>query len=155
MICALAPSLTVLVFGRIVQGVGGAAIPALAIVSVARVLPPGERGAGIGLIGSSLGAAAAIGPVVGGLVGQFLGWRALFVGTLVLALVLIPFARRVLPNGASEEEQRFDLIGGMLLGLAAENLALYSGIGYTEYDRRSRGDFSLVYMRKHLGWDAI
>ena len=31
-----------------------------------------------------------------------------------------------------------------------ENLALYSRIGYVEYDRRSQGDFSLVYMRKHL-----
>ena len=32
-----------------------------------------------------------------------------------------------------------------------ENLALYSRIGYAEYDRRSQGEFSLVYMRKHLG----
>ena len=32
-----------------------------------------------------------------------------------------------------------------------ENLAIYSRIGYVEYDRRSHGDFSLVYMRKHLG----
>ena len=32
-----------------------------------------------------------------------------------------------------------------------ENLALYSRIGYIEYDRRSQGEFSLVYMRKHLG----
>jgi len=31
-----------------------------------------------------------------------------------------------------------------------ENLALYSRIGYIEYDRRSQGDFSLVYMRKDL-----
>lgn len=31
-----------------------------------------------------------------------------------------------------------------------ENLALYARIGYIEYDRRSQGDFSLVYMRKHL-----
>jgi ribosomal protein S18 acetylase RimI-like enzyme len=31
-----------------------------------------------------------------------------------------------------------------------ENLALYSRIGYVEYDRRSQGEFSLVYMRKHL-----
>jgi ribosomal protein S18 acetylase RimI-like enzyme len=34
-----------------------------------------------------------------------------------------------------------------------ENLALYSRIGYVEYDRRSQGDFSRVYMRKHLGRD--
>jgi ribosomal protein S18 acetylase RimI-like enzyme len=33
----------------------------------------------------------------------------------------------------------------------AENLALYSRIGYVEYDRRSQGTFSLVYMWKHLG----
>lgn len=71
MICALAPSLAWLVSGRIVQGVGGAAIPALAIVSVARVLPAGERGAGIGLIGSSLGAAAAVGTVLGAWSGSF------------------------------------------------------------------------------------
>jgi GNAT superfamily N-acetyltransferase len=32
-----------------------------------------------------------------------------------------------------------------------ENLALYSSIGYVEYDRRSQGEFSLVYMRKYLG----
>jgi MFS transporter, DHA2 family, metal-tetracycline-proton antiporter len=119
LICALAPSLAWLVFGRLVQGIGGAAVPALAIVSVAKVLPAGERGAGIGLIGASLGTAAAIGPVLGGVVGQYLGWRALFVGTLALALVLIPFARRVLPVGGSEDERAFDLVGGALLGLAA------------------------------------
>ncbi len=118
-ICAVAPSLAWLVLGRVVQGIGGAAIPALATETRARVLPAGERGAGIGLIGSSLGVAAATGPVLGGVVGQFLGWRALFVGTLVLALALIPFARRVLPNERSAEERRFDVLGGALFGLGA------------------------------------
>jgi hypothetical protein len=32
-----------------------------------------------------------------------------------------------------------------------ENLALYARKGYVEFDRRSQGDFALVYMRKHLG----
>src|SRR5215210_4964961 len=76
LVCALAPSLVVLVLGRLLQGIGGA-------------------------------------------VGQFLGWRALFLGSLVLMLLLFPFARRVLPNGGSEDERRFDLIGGALLGLGA------------------------------------
>jgi DHA2 family metal-tetracycline-proton antiporter-like MFS transporter/DHA2 family florfenicol/chloramphenicol resistance protein-like MFS transporter len=119
LICAFAPSLAVLVLGRTVQGIGGAAVPALALVAVAKVLPPGERGGAMGLVASSVGIGAAVGPVVGGAVGQLLGWRALFVGTLVLMLLLIPFARRVLPNGGSTDERRFDLIGGVLLGLGA------------------------------------
>ena len=85
---------------------------------MAKALPAGERGAGIGMIGASLGAAASIDPVLGGAVGQFLGWRALFVGTLALALVLIPFARPVRLDGASAGERAFDLTGGALLGLA-------------------------------------
>src|ERR687897_3409236 len=106
LICALAPSLTVLVLGRIVQGIGGAAVPALALVAVAKVLPKGERGGAMGLVASSVGIGAAVGPVVGGAVGQLLGWRALFVGSLVLMLALIPIVRRVLPNGGSVDEKR-------------------------------------------------
>src|SRR5215210_4515307 len=41
--CALAPNLLFLVFGRIMQAAGGAAVPALASASVAKVLPPGRR----------------------------------------------------------------------------------------------------------------
>jgi DHA2 family metal-tetracycline-proton antiporter-like MFS transporter/DHA2 family florfenicol/chloramphenicol resistance protein-like MFS transporter len=86
---------------------------------VAKVLPPGKRGGALGLVASSVGIGAAVGPIAGGAVGQLFGWRALFVGSIVLMLLLIPFARRVLPNGGSEDERRFDLIGGVLLGLGA------------------------------------
>ena len=119
LVCALAPNLPVLVAGRIVQGIGGAAVPALATVSVAKVLPPGERGGALGLVASSVGVGSAVGPVAGGLVGQLAGWRQLFVGTLVLMLLLIPLALRVLPREASEDRRRFDLLGGVLLGLGA------------------------------------
>ncbi len=119
LICALAPNFAVLVLGRVVQGIGGAAVPALASVAVAKVLPPGRRGSALGLVASSVGVGAAVGPIAGGAVGQLFGWRALFYGSLVLMLALIPVARRVLPNGGSEGERRFDLIGGVLLGLAA------------------------------------
>lgn len=119
LICALAPSLTVLVLGRLVQGIGGAAVPALASVTVAKVLPAGERGGALGLVASSVGVGSVVGPILGGVFGQIVGWRALFAGTLVLMLLLIPLARRVLPNGGSKDERRFDLIGGVLLGLGA------------------------------------
>ena len=73
LLCAWAPSLVALVFGRVVQGVGGAAIPALSSVSVTKILPAGERGAALGLIVSSVGIGAAIGPILGGVVGALAG----------------------------------------------------------------------------------
>jgi MFS transporter, DHA2 family, metal-tetracycline-proton antiporter len=119
LICALAPNLAVLVLGRVLQGIGGAAVPALALVAVAKVLPPGKRGGALGLVAASVGVGAAVGPIAGGAVGQLAGWRVLFVGSLVLTLLLVPFARHVLPNGGSKDERRFDLAGGVLLGLGA------------------------------------
>ena len=118
LVCAVAPSLPLLVFGRVVQAIGDAAIPALAGVAVAKVLPAGRRGAALGLIVSSVGIGAAVGPIVGGFVEQFFGWHVLFYGVLVMALALIPGSVRVLPD-ESEGGRAFDLLGGVLLGLAS------------------------------------
>ena len=129
LVCALAPSLPVLVAGRMVQAAGGAAIPALSSTAVAKLLPPGERGASLGLIVSSVGVGGAIGPVVGGAVVGLAGWHALFYGTLLLGLLLLPAALRVLPDTVSEKpSSSFDLPGGALLALAA-GLSLF---GVTE-----------------------
>ncbi|HET7480753.1 MAG TPA: MFS transporter [Rubrobacteraceae bacterium] len=124
LLCAWAPSLGTLVFGRIVQGAGGAAIPALSSVSIAKVLPPGERGSALGLIVSSVGIGASVGPIVGGAVAALAGWHYLFIGTLLLTLALLPAALYVLPDDSPEGSRGFDLPGGVLLGLAA-GLFLY------------------------------
>ncbi len=119
LVCVLAPTLWALVLGRIVQGAGGAAIPALSSVSVARILPPGERGSALGLIVSSVGIGGAVGPIVGGAIGALAGWHYLFIGTLLLTIALIPAAMYVLPVDGPEDAHGFDLPGGILLGLAA------------------------------------
>lgn len=124
LLCAWAPSLATLVFGRIVQGAGGAAIPALSSVVVTKILPPGERGSALGLIVSSVGIGAAVGPIVGGAVAALAGWHYLFIGTLLLTLALLPAVLYVLPDDRPEEARGFDLPGGILLGLAA-GLFLY------------------------------
>ena len=127
--CALAPSLLLLVGGRIVQAAGAGAIPALASASVAKLLPPGERGGALGLISSSVGIGAAVGPVAGGALVQFAGWHALFYGTLTLGLVLLVGALYVLPDSrAADTGKSFDLPGGLLLAAGA-GLALF---GVTE-----------------------
>lgn len=119
LLSALAPNLGFLVAGRIVQAVGGAAIPALGTVAVTKALPAGERGAALGLITSSVGIGAAVGPVVGGLVEELASWHYLFLGSMALAAVLIPLSLRVIPRGDRVEGASFDVLGGVLLGLAA------------------------------------
>ena len=130
--CALAPTLPLLVGARILQAVGASAIPALGFASVAKALPPGERGTALGLLSSSVGIGAAIGPVVGGAVAGLTGWQVLFYATLVFALVLVPLALRVLPGapeggappGLLAAIHHFDVPGGLALALSA-GLALF------------------------------
>lgn len=123
--CAVAPSLLVLVFGRVMQAAGAGAIPALSTTSVAKLLPPGQRGSALGLIVSSVGVGAAVGPIIGGAAIQFAGWHVLFYGVLALGLILLAGALLVLPDTPPEAAGKsFDLPGGVLLALCA-GLALF------------------------------
>ncbi|QNP75226.1 MFS transporter [Streptomyces roseirectus] len=119
LICAVSPNLAVLVTGRIVTGIGAAAIPVLAIIAVTRLLPPEKRGMGIGVVSAGAGVGTAAGPTVGGGIGQLLGWPALFWIMLVVSLLLLPAAWRVLPDEAPDGGGKIDLPGGVLLGLGA------------------------------------
>ncbi|MFI9787086.1 MFS transporter [Kitasatospora sp. NPDC051984] len=118
LICALSPNLAVLVAGRIVTGIGAAAIPVLSVIAVTTLLPPERRGAGIGVVSAGAGVGTAAGPALGGGIGEALGWPALFWITLVVSLLLVP-ALRVLPDEAPQGSGRLDLPGGVLLGLGA------------------------------------
>lgn len=119
LICALSPALLVLVAGRIVTGIGAAAVPVLAIIAVTRLLPASERAVGIGVVSAAAGIGTAAGPALGGGIGQLLGWPALFWIMLVLALLLLLPVVRVLPDAAPAGDERLDLAGGALLGLGA------------------------------------
>lgn len=119
LIAALAPTFPLLIAGLIVQASGGAALATLALVVISRVFPVKERGSALGVVGAMVGAGQAVGPIAGGTIGEIFGWRGLFVGPMVLMLLLIPIARRILPNDTATDERRFDILGGLLLGLGA------------------------------------
>jgi DHA2 family metal-tetracycline-proton antiporter-like MFS transporter/DHA2 family florfenicol/chloramphenicol resistance protein-like MFS transporter len=129
-ISATAPSLAVLIIGRLIQGAGGAAIPAMALVLIARTVPEERRGQAMGVMGSAVGAGSAIGPFAGGYLGELVGWRWLFIVPFVVSMALVPIVRKAIPDTRGAPGGSFDLAGGVLLGTAI-GLAL---LGITRSD---------------------
>ena len=115
--CGLAPGYPTLMVGRVVQGVGAAAVVALGPTAVSLAYAPERRGSAIGMIGAAVGVGITLGPVAGGLITDSLGWRYLFsAGALFGALAL--FARKALPRGEVAAGGGFDWPGGLLVGVA-------------------------------------
>src|SRR5881275_1777551 len=79
LLCALSPDPTFLNLSRALQGVGGAAMFAVSLALVAQEFPAGrERGTAMGIYGSTIGVAVAIGPLLGGALTDALGWQSVF-----------------------------------------------------------------------------
>jgi EmrB/QacA subfamily drug resistance transporter len=91
--CALAPSVGVLIAARATQGVGAALVMPLALALMNAAFPPERRGWATGIYGGVTGLAATLGPVIGGVLTQTIGWEWVFwlnvpIGVLAIPLVL-------------------------------------------------------------------
>ena len=95
-LCAFAPSLPWLVAARLLQGLGGAAIMALAIALLRQVVPHGQLGAAIGWNALAVALSSAAGPMIGAAILAFGSWPWLFALNLPLG-VLVLLASRALP----------------------------------------------------------
>jgi MFS family permease len=80
----LAPSMPILVAARFVQGLGGGTVPPIAYVAIGRSLPEGLRARMFATMSTAWILPGVIGPAIAGAVGQWLGWRAVFLGILPL-----------------------------------------------------------------------
>src|SRR6266576_701 len=104
LLCALAPDPTFLNLARGLQGVGGAIMFAVSLALVAQEFPAGrERGMAMGIYGATIGIAVAIGPLVGGLLTEGLGWESVFllnvpIGVAAVAITYWKVAESRDPN---------------------------------------------------------
>ncbi len=112
-----------LIFARLLQASGGAAIPALAMLAATRYFPPEMRGRVLGIIAATVAFAMGVGPILGGFITKTFDWRYLFLITLVTALT-IPFFRRRLPR-EPVCPVAFDGWGLLLMGGAVVSLLVF------------------------------
>jgi EmrB/QacA subfamily drug resistance transporter len=131
-LCAVAPSLGVLIAVRALQGLGAAAMMAMTMALVGQAVPTARTGRAMGLLGTTSAIGTALGPSLGGLLIGSLGWQAIFLINLPLGVLAAGLAWRYLPRDAVSGKASFDVPGSLLLaiGLAAYSLAMTLGRGY-------------------------
>ena len=113
---ALAPNLWVLISFRVLQAVAGALIVPNGAAFILEVVPEERRGARFGPIGAAVALAAALGPLLGGVLIEAAGWRAIFYVNLLLVLPALAIGLRWLPPGvAAAVRSQFDVTGAFML----------------------------------------
>ncbi|CAL9417230.1 Multidrug resistance protein Stp [Streptomyces sp. enrichment culture] len=115
-LCSLAPDLPSLVAFRMVQAVGGSMLNPVAMSIITNTFTdPRERARAIGAWGAVVGISLAAGPLVGGLLVESVGWRAIFWINLPVGLAALLLTLRYVPDSRAPHARRPDPIGQLLV----------------------------------------
>ncbi|WP_312115037.1 MFS transporter [Brevibacillus reuszeri] len=101
-----------ILFARIAQSAGAGVSAGLGLVIASRYIPYERRGRAISMISAGVAMAFGLGPIVGGLITEYIGWNGLF-GFTSLVLVILPVLLRLLPK-EQPKPFRFDMLGAVL-----------------------------------------
>jgi MFS family permease len=130
-LCGLSQSTTQLIAARAFQGVGAALLMPGTLSIITVTFPPHERAKAIGLWAGMSGLALALGPTVGGLMVEHLGWESVFFLNVPIGIVAMFAASRNVRESVSEVTRELD-IPGLLLGSGALFCATYALIEANE-----------------------
>lgn len=121
LLAAAAPTVEVLIAGRLLQGAGAAAVPVLGMAIVSLRYDGAARAGALGRVAGIAAAVGCLGPLAGGLLESWLGWRAV-VALPVVGLLLGPALWSVTPSQGTGG--RLDVKGAVLVAAAASGLVL-------------------------------
>ena len=158
LMCGLAPNAEVLIAARVLQGIGGALLTPGSLAMIQGAFRSEDRSRAIGAWSGLGGIAAALGPLVGGLLVDHASWRWIFLINLPLAVLTVWLAHQWVPETRDPRTQgRFDIPGATLASLSLACLtwaltdaggpvtlwaaggALVSAVAFVVVERRSRG----------------
>ncbi|HWQ66660.1 MAG TPA: MFS transporter [Methanospirillum sp.] len=121
------PTADMLILVRVLQGIGSAMIFGTGVAIITNLFPPGERGKALGIYITSVYFGLSVGPFLGGLLTQYLGWRSIFYINVPIGLLAIFLIIRYLKGEwAGCRGERFDLAGSVMYGIAL--IALMYGL---------------------------
>jgi EmrB/QacA subfamily drug resistance transporter len=143
-LCGAAQSPLWLILARGGQGIGGAGMFAVSLAIISQEFHGRERGTAFGIWGATVGMAVAIGPLVGGALTTYVGWRWIFFVNLPIGVGCVAAGMRTLRETRDEESGGFDLPGFVTLtaGLFALVLGLLRGNDWGWSSGRTIGLFA-------------
>ncbi|MFC5065894.1 MFS transporter [Actinomycetospora atypica] len=158
LLCSLAPSVGWLIAARAVQGLGGTMLNPVAMSIITNVFTdPRERARAIGVWGSVVGIALGLGPVLGGVLTEAVGWRAIFWVNVPVVLVAIALTARYVPESRAPHARRPDPLGQVLVvvGLAALTTAVIEGprLGWTSVTIVGLAVLAVVALAGLIVWE--
>lgn len=114
-LCALSQSGAMLIGFRAIQGIGSAMVFGTGTAIITSVYPPKERGKAIGITVTSVYIGLSLAPFLGGILTQYLGWRAIFYLTIPFELLVIWITwRYIKEEWADAKGEKFDLPGSLI-----------------------------------------
>jgi EmrB/QacA subfamily drug resistance transporter len=142
-LCGSATGPLFLNLARGLQGIGGAIMFAVSLAILSQEFHGKERGTAFGIWGATIGAAVAIGPLVGGALTEWAGWRWIFFVNLPIGVACTFGAAAYLHESRDEQHGGFDLLGFAFLtsGLFSLVLGLLRGNGWGWGSGRTLGLF--------------
>ncbi|NMP23224.1 MFS transporter [Sulfobacillus harzensis] len=130
LLAAFSPNFWVFMLARVVQGAGAGAVYPNAQAEGIREFPAERRGTALGMFGAVFGMASVLGPTLGGLLGQYLGWPAVFWINVPIALVVLTMSRRVAASPVQDRPVPDWKGGASFSVLLAAALLVLMGTGY-------------------------
>ena len=126
LLCGLAHTPTMLNVSRGLQGIGGAMMFATSLALIAQEFEPHERGTAFGIWGATTGFAVAVGPLVGGVLTDGLGWEWIFLVNVPIGLVTAAITVARVPESERDPSARIDWAG--LVTFSASLFCLVLGL---------------------------
>ena len=111
--CGLSGDVQTLIMARVLQGFGAAMMTPQTMAVITRIFPPDRRGAAMGIWGATAGMATLVGPILGGVLVDGLGWEWIFFINVPVGIAGFFLALRFVPT-LSTHPHKFDIPGVLL-----------------------------------------